>query len=295
MLKKHLISGLLLIVVIGIAAYHRHDVIAVLRGVQASWAIAGFVCLLVNYLLRAVRLHLLTKGQLNVWPKGIYCICMHGFATYMLPLRSGDLSLPFLLKSTTGIELQEGAAVLFKARLLEVFTLGLWFLVAAAFPSSKLSGGVLLAMAVCGIAMVLSPFVLKQLLGLSIIPFETVRKVANRLSKTGRMTLGEISLTCGIWLSIALGLWCITFAIQLPLPLMDLFLLIALQLAMQLIPVQGIGNSGNHEGGWVAALVLLGFPAEAALKFALTSHAIVLVYVLIIGLIALVLRQALIR
>jgi len=38
-------------------------------------------------------------------------------------------------------------------------------------------------------------------------------------------------------------------------------------------------------------LVLLGFPADVALRFALTSHAIILVYVLIIGLIAFMLRQ----
>ncbi len=295
MLKKYLISGLLLLSVIAMAAYYREDVITVLKNIQVSWAIAGFICLLVNYCLRAIRLHILTNRRLDVWPQGIYCVCVHGFATYMLPLRSGDLSLPFLLKAATKMELQEGGAVLFKARLLEVFTLGLWLIVASAYPSSKLSGGVLLSMAACGIAMMSSPFVLKKLLGLSIIPFETVRKVANRLAQSGSMTLVEISLTCGIWLSIALGLWCITCAIQLLLPMLDLFLLIALQLTMQLVPVQGFGNSGNHEGGWVVALVLLGFSRDMALKFALTSHAIILLYVLAIGLIALALRQTLLR
>jgi len=293
--KKHILSGFLLVGVLGMAVYHRHEVVKTLRGIEAVWAIAGFFCLLVNYCLRAVRFHVLTNSRLKVWPQGIYCVFMHGFATYMLPLRSGDLSLPFLLKSTIGLGLQEGAAVLLKARLLEVFALGLWFVVAATFPYSKLSKEVVLPMAACGVVMVASPFILKRLLGLSVIPFEKVRTLAKRFAQTGSMTLVEVTLTCCIWISIALGLWCVTFAIQLQLPLMDLFLLIALQLAMQLIPLQGFGNSGNHEGSWIAALALLGIPGDAALKFALTSHAVILVYVLIVGVMALIIRNLIFR
>ncbi len=290
MLKKHFLSSLLLAGVIGMAIYHRQDMMAGLQDIRIKWAIAGFFCLLLNYCLRAVRFYVLTHRRLDVWPQGIYCALMHGFATYMLPLRSGDFSLPFLLKSTVGINLQDGLAVLFKARLLEVFTLGLWFVAAATFSLSKLPRGIILSMAVCGIAMAAAPFVLKKVLSLSVIPFESLRKIANRLSRIDRMTLLEIVLTCGIWMAIVLGLWCVAFTIRLPLVLPDLFLLIALQLVMQLIPLQGFGNSGNHEGGWVAALVLKGFKPDEALHFALTSHAVVLVYVLIIGLFALLFR-----
>ena len=127
MLKKHFLSGLLLAGVIGMAVYHWQDMMAALRSLQIRWAVAGFSCLLFNYFFRAVRFYVLTNSRLNVWPRGIYCVLIHGVATYMLPLRSGDFSLPFLLKSTIGLNLEEGLAVPFKARLLEVFTLGLWF------------------------------------------------------------------------------------------------------------------------------------------------------------------------
>ena len=281
--------------VVGLAFYYRDDVVTALQGIQASWAIAGFFCILTNYFCRALRLYMLTGGRLNVWPDGIYCTSMHGFATYMLPLRSGDLSLPFLLKATAAIELKDGALVLFKARLLEVFTLGIWFVVASVFPSSILPAPIIIVIAVSGVLMMLSPLILKKLFGLSILPFDIVRRTAKKLSQTSRMSLREISLTIGIWISIALGLWCVTVAIQLPLPLMDVFFLIALQLAMQLMPVQGFANSGNHESGWVGALILMGHPADAALKFALTSHAIILVYVLFLGLIALALRYTVVK
>ena len=293
--NKYLFSGLLVIAVFGLAFYYRHEVVTALSGMQISWAIAGFFCLLSNYFFRALRLNVLTANKLPVWPQGFYCASMHGFANYMLPLRSGDLSLPFLLKSISNMDLKYGATVLYKARLLEVFTLGIWLVAVSLYPSSKLPSSITIMMAVSGTLMILAPFLLKKFFEFSILPFEIFQRAAKILAQTSKMNLREIMLTCGVWMSVAMGIWCIAAAIQLPIAAMDIVLLIALQLAMQLIPVQGFANSGNHEGGWVAALVLMGCPAAAALKFALSSHAIILVYVLLIGLIALILRHTVIR
>jgi uncharacterized membrane protein YbhN (UPF0104 family) len=150
-------------------------------------------------------------------------------------------------------------------------------------------------MAVSGIMMILSPLLLKQFFSFSLLPFEKFRRVATALAQTSNMTFREIMLTFGIWTSIALGTWCVAAAIHLPIAFKEIVFLIALQLVMQLMPIQGFANSGNHESGWVGALVLMGIPADMALKFALASHAIILVYVLIIGLIALSLRHTFLR
>ena len=295
MSNKYLFSGLLAVGVFGLALYYRDEVVTALYGIQISWAIAGFICILSNYCFRALRLNVLTGNKLPVWPQGVYCTSVHGFATYMLPLRSGDLSLPFLLKLLSNIDLKNGAVVLYKARLLEVFTLGIWFVAAVLLPSSKIPPQVMIAMALSGLLMMLSPFFLKLLFNLQMLPFDRLQRVARTLSRTSQMNIREIMLTCGIWISIAFSIWCVATAIQLPLSVGDIFLLIALQLAMQLMPIQGFANSGNHESGWVGALVLMGCPADMALKFALTSHAIILVYVLFIGLIAVILRHTFVR
>lgn len=295
MSKKHLFSGLLAISVFGLAFYYKEDVMAALYGIQTSWVIAGFFFILSNYCFRALRLNVLTGNKLPVWPHGVYCTCVHGFASYMLPLRSGDLSLPFLLKSISKMDLKDGAKVLYKARLLEVFTLGIWLVAASLLPSLKLPTAIMIMMAVSGMLMVLSPLLLKKFFSFSLLPFEKFQRVATALARTSKMTFQEIMLTFGIWTSIAIGTWCIAAAIHLPIAFKDIVFLIALQLVMQLMPIQGFANSGNHESGWVGALVLMGVPADMALKFALTSHAIILVYVLIIGLIALILRHTFIR
>ena len=295
MSNRYFFSGLLALGVFGLAFYFRKDVVVALYGIQISWTIAGFLCIVSNYCFRAMRLNVLTGNKLPVWPQGVYCTSVHGFASYMLPLRSGDLSLPFLLKSIANMDLKDGATVLYKARLLEVFTLGIWVVAASLLPSLKLPASIKITMAVAGILMILSPFLLNKLFSFSLLPFEKFQRAATILAQTSKMNLLEIMLTFGIWTSIALGTWCIAAAIQLPIAILDVVFLIALQLVMQLLPIQGFANSGNHESGWVGALVLMGVPADMALKFALTSHAVVLVYVLIIGMIALILRHTYIR
>lgn len=290
MTKKHIFSGLLLITVLALVGYYRDEIMDALYDIQKGWGVAGFFCIMTNYILRALRLNLLTERELTIWPHGIYCTSMHGFLNYMLPLRSGDLSLPFLLKTTARIDLKKGATVLLKARVLEVFTLGVWITLAALVPFSNLPNSILWTMFFLGVVMMLTPFVLHHILKRLHLPFDRVQRITQHLAQIGRMTAIEIVLTFGIWASIAACIGCIAKAMQLSISIPDIVFLIALQLVMQLMPVQGIANSGNHESGWVAALMLMDYSGDSALQFALTSHAIILVYVLCLGLIAFMLK-----
>jgi hypothetical protein len=293
--SKYYFSSLLALGVFGFAFYFRNEVIYALTGIQIRWVIAGFICILFNYCFRALRLNVLTDRKLKVWPQGLYCTSTHGFVTYMLPLRSGDLSLPFLLKSIADMDLKEGTIVLYQARLLELFTLGIWLVAAALISFPKLPYAVIFTLILSGILMVLTPFLIQQLFNRSLLPFEKLQRLVKILTEANKMNLREIVLTWGIWLSIALSMWCITAAMELHISVINIVLLIALQLVMQLLPVQGFANSGNHESGWVAALVLMGHPMDMAVKFALTSHAILLLYVILLGLMALILRYVFIR
>ena len=67
--------------------------------------------------------------------------------------------------------------------------------------------------------------------------------------------------------------------------------MVSIQLPLQILPVQGIAQAGNHEGGWVAGLALLGIPPAEGLNFALTSHALILVNILALGPVALLARK----
>jgi uncharacterized membrane protein YbhN (UPF0104 family) len=99
-------------------------------------------------------------------------------------------------------------------------------------------------------------------------------------------------LSFGIWACVGACFYCTAQAIGLPLKFMEVWLLISIQLPLQMIPLQGVANAGNHEGGWVAGLALLGIPAEQGLSFALLSHALLLIYVLTLGPLAYLIKSS---
>jgi hypothetical protein len=57
-----------------------------------------------------------------------------------------------------------------------------------------------------------------------------------------------------------------------------------IMIPMTLLPLQGFANLGTHEIGWVAAFRLFGYSANASLNIAISSHIIMLLFVLTLGL-----------
>lgn len=288
--SRNFISFLLAASVIGLFIFYRKEVSDAFKGISILWVVLGLTCFQINYLFRAARVHVLTKRRIAVFPEAIYCSSLHGFATYMLPMRAGELSLPLILKSTAGIELKEGAKILYRARLLDVLILGFWLIVAAILPFSQLPITYKVCMAVLGLLMVSSPMVLGKLSGRYLVNFKRISGMAKAVAESSAFDKTEIMLSVTIWIASAAMLWSIAAAMHLSLSLDELLFLVAIQLVMQLFPIQGFANSGNHESGWIAAMMMIGYPADISLQFALASHAIVLVFVLFLGFMALVLR-----
>ena len=125
------LSLVIAILVIALALYYRSQLMQALSKISIGWTLAGLIIYMVNYALRALRLKLLSHNQIRWWPGGLYVACAHGFATYIIPFRAGDLSLPVILRSVSSVGLVEGGRMLIKARLLDVQALGLWILIAA--------------------------------------------------------------------------------------------------------------------------------------------------------------------
>lgn len=293
--RRHFISALLAASVIGLFIFFRKEVSDAFKEISLLWAVLGLTGFLISYCFRAARVHVLTKSRIAVFPDAMYCSSLHGFATYMLPMRTGELSLPFILKSTAGIELKEGATILYKARLLDVLVLGFWLIVAAILPFSKLPMTYKVSMASLGLLMVSSPIVLGKLSGRFLSHFKRISGMAKAVAESSTFDKTEIMLSVTIWIASATMLWSIAAAMHLSMSMDELFFLVAIQLVMQLFPIQGFANSGNHESGWMAAMMMIGYPADISLQFALASHAIVLVFVLFLGFLALILRHFSIR
>ena len=280
---QEIISYIIAALVILMFYLNGHEIWDAIRKVNISWFLIGLCCYFANYLLRAYRLRTLSRLRFSIWPQGIRTACVHGFATYILPFRTGDLTLPMLLKSSAGIELKEGGWILVKARLLDLSALGIITVVSAVCLPIPIQPVFRWGWIATGLALALCPWVLKCLGNLGNMP---TPKLLQRILAFGReitISRRELVESLGIWMAVGTCYYCTAKAVDLPLDMGGVWFLVTVQLPLQLIPLRGVANAGNHEGGWLAALSLLGFSMSEGLNFALTSHAILLTYVLALG------------
>jgi len=285
------LSLLLAAAVVALAVYKGPELLQAFVRVRPGWVLAGALFFAANYCFRALRLTTLSPEPLRFWPQAVRTACLHGMASFLFPFRAGDLTLPVLLKSANATPLTVGTRMLIKARLLDVAAMGFWMAAAAlvlpaAIPFYFRCGWLALALPMAG-----APWILKGMGHLG-SRFTTgwlgrMADAAAQAEFNRRLILQSLA----VWLTIGGFLFCAMRAVGLDLNLGEAWFLISIQLPLQILPVQGIAQAGNHEGGWVAGLALLGIPPAEGLNFALTSHALILVNILALGPVALLARK----
>ena len=196
-----------------------------------------------------------------------------------------------ILNKTFNFKFSDGARVLLKARLLDLCALGLWILLAALLIDFPIPAMVYRGWIIFGIVLSIFPLMLRWGFKQGA---QIKSKLWQRISKWGAVasfSFQEVGFSFGIWACVGACFFCTAQAIGLPLGFMQVWLLITIQMPLQLLPLQGVANAGNHEGGWVAGLALLGFSTDQGLHFALLSHALLLTYVLALAPSALLIRR----
>lgn len=290
-IKNHFrlfLSVLIFLAVVGFSSYYHAELINTLLLINPRWMSIGLICYGINYILRALRLRVLSDSRIPFWPDAVYASSLHGFITYLIPMQLGDASLPVIVKSTNDIELTEGTAILVRIRLLDMMSLGGMMIIAAIFYRLSLPIAFRWVWFASGGILFLFPLVLRRFV--SIKYFQSVRfgQFFKFFSQAGKFHVAESFLSFGIWIAVSCVFFCVMQAVNLPLGFDGALLLISLQLPLQVFPVQGFANTGNHEGGWIAALSLLGIPLGQAAEFALVSHVIIFIYVLVLGIVPLI-------
>jgi uncharacterized membrane protein YbhN (UPF0104 family) len=285
------LSILLAVTVLIIAVLKGPELWKNLQKVSLSWAFAGLGCYFVNYLFRATRFRTISEKRLKMWPDSVHSASLHGFATYLLPFRTGDLTLPVILNAVSGTGFLEGSRILIKARLLDISTLGCLMFFAGLFFPIPISFSMKIVWVLLGIGMSLAPIAVRWLEGFKRIRSSRMFNYFNTFGPVSSITLEEVLVSFGIWIAVGACFYCAAMAVGLSLSVGGVWLLISIQLPLQLIPIQGFANAGNHEGGWLAGLAMLGIPVSEALNFSLTSHALLIFYVLALGPVALLSRK----
>jgi uncharacterized membrane protein YbhN (UPF0104 family) len=282
-----LISLTLLAIILFALSRYWEDVRATLYSVELHWFFLGIFFYGTNYLLRAFRLYQFLGFDPTIrLPTLMKSSGLHGFYNYFMPLRSGDAALPFLLKTYCSLTLFRGLQLLIRARLQDFISLGLIICLVALFSRLQLPGISQVYFFFFGAALCMVPYIIIYAVRnkSSWLPHRLTQKFPEEPPHYPR--LAELVTSLSIWLCTGTTLYCVVQSLKIPLHFKDIWVLISVQLPLQVLPVQGLANSGNHELGWVGALKLLGIGIDSGMNYALSSHIILVIYVLILGIFA---------
>ena len=285
--KRHAaFSFVILLSVIFLGFYFKDTFLAQLKNIDYHWFIAGLSVFLLNYILRAYRILAVVKHNKIRYFNALSTVSIHGFLTYILPFKTGEISLPFLLNKQ-GVSIATSVQSLIKCRLLDLSCLGFLLFASLLTSNSSMAGEIKVLFLMLSILLLLSPYLFRKLT--KIIP-EKIKNWADKhkinIRGTFHYNKTEWVLSLGVWVAIAMCLYCVVRSLNMPLTISDTMCLVAIQLPLQLIPVQGIANTGNHEASWLAGLALFGISSTQSLSFALSSHVLLSVYVIVLGLFA---------
>jgi uncharacterized protein (TIRG00374 family) len=246
---------------------------------------------------RGLRLSLLMPpGQLGAARATVLAAAAQAAAQF-LPLRAGELALPWLLRRSSGRDLAAGVSTLLAARTLDLAALGVWT-----------AAGVIVAWGVdrplilaAGVAVLVPPVLLPRTLALAdCLAVRTIgrrgvrgRRWARRVRRMRRAmdemldrpwrlaAAAAASLT--MWAAVWAYTWLLLVAMGYRWPVGDVVAGSAFASLANLLPVNLVANLGTLEAGWTAAFVALGVPVETAAASGFAAHLWALVLIAVFG------------
>ena len=284
------LSLALLALVLFVGYKFKHTFIKHIATINLYWFAAGILSFLLNYVARAFRLIVIAPPGLLSFLPSMQTVSIHGVLTYLLPFKTGEISLPLLLRKQ-GLELQSSVHVLLKCRLLDISSLGSLLIISLIFFSNNLNIESYISFFILGIILIFSSKIIKIIVNIS--PRKLIIWLENHISTVNGLStfnIREYILSIIVWFSIAMSLYCIIKALHLNLSIADTLCLVSIQLPLQLLPLQGLANAGNHEASWLAGLALFGLTPTESIGFALSSHILLTCYIIFMGIIALILH-----
>ncbi len=285
-------------------------ILAALGNVNVMWLGLGLLFYFINYVFRAMRFRSLVHSQKVSFGDMLKVGCFHSFYNYMLPLRAGEFSYVYYLNRVTGTPAMEGLSTLLVSRVMDFISVLLFFPVVLFFLRGQLSSEftrtiAIFAGGVVVLVVLLFFFVVRGRNMIQVLDrlMEKMRLSQSRLWQTVRHKLGEfhqsfatihtrrmylqlLPISLLIWLSVYGTFYLVIRALHVQINFWQVVLLMIMMVPTRLLPLQGVGDLGSHEIGWVIAFRIFGFPEEEALLVAFNSHVIIFVYVLVLGLYA---------
>jgi len=247
-----------------------------------------------TYSLRAHRFSILLSPHSPPFARLLGLTAVYMFALRLLPMRTGEFSYLYLVRSNSSASLAKAGATLAFARVLDMLTVLLLFC-AAALLRAKLSFALTLNLALVSVTLVLLLLFMDRLLRETGVLLEWLsrghRKLPRRLArfaeetaeevvrlKARRVYLSTFAVTLVIWATTFLTFYVFLrgFGISVSPPAALCGATAAV--AASSLPINGIGGFGAVEVGWAAGFIAVGLSKQAAISSGVAMNLTTFVY-----------------
>ncbi|PIG94928.1 lysylphosphatidylglycerol synthase transmembrane domain-containing protein [Gloeocapsopsis sp. IPPAS B-1203] len=289
-----------LIVVLG-SILKPSDVLSALSQVGLEGVIKLFFLVGITQILRALRFFELLSVKTSIPFFLIFQItCIYQFLNHILPVRSGELSLPLLLKRYSNYPYISSVASLLLTRIHDALALA--SIVSIGVGVAVLQGRIAsfwlssLVLSLVAIALVIGLFIFmtknQQLARTSRARVTTYKGINNFFIKVNNLIksfynelliyrqlslhLKLFSYSILLWLAIFILFWVVLQSLGFSMSFSEVVLGSSLANLTQLLPISTLGNIGTLEAGWVFGFTLLGFDSYRMLTAGIVMHVIVI-------------------
>ncbi len=235
-------------------------------GVNPAWLFASAVPYALSYTVRAKRFSVAFPEIPGL--QLVAVVAVHTFLNNILPLRSGELSLPILLRRFSGVRMHASSTVLLLLRLLDLLSVAFLFSACALALRTGTSVGLFTALlAGCLALLAVTARVLSSKKG-TLGEVATVAK--NMLSPLNFLLLFCLSLA--VWLLKFTSFYLIMTAGGVNLSFLETVFVSTFGEITTVLPVHSFGGFGTYEAGLTGGFAILGKDVESALAVALYFH-----------------------
>lgn len=266
-----------------------------------TWLLIAFSIYLINYTLRTFRFQILLGLEEIPFKKLFPVTSLYGMYLYLMPAKFGELSYPILLKNYLSVSITSSTATLVIARFFDFITIAIFLPAALAtfwqqIPAWIRMSGLVFCVLIYILAGVFIWFLRKPLKFSSresrfssLAIYQRIMQSLMRLYKNLRLIDQRRNywrlwlITIGIWICVQANFYFIIHSLGYRFNFFQVVVTSIIMVPITLIPFQGFGNLGTHEIGWVAALSLFGEPKTDSLNIAVSSHIILLFFVIVLG------------
>ena len=282
------------------------DITTALTSIDPIYIIIGFIFYLCSYIFRALRFYILLNKQISV--KDLFSIvCLHNMMNNILPAKMGELSYIYLVNKIHTKSTGEGIATLMVARVFDLITVSLLFLVAA-ISVKNLTLTTYNALAIFGVFLALVVLILLNLVYFGAKFMNTARKIIPRIGighnkvisyllvkgdetvlsleviKSKRLIGWTWILSMLVWASLYIVNYALINAMGIKASFESIMFASTFPVFTTILPIHALGGFGTIESGWTIGFMAIGIPKEIAITLGFSLHILTYMYFIILGL-----------